>query len=139
MTTGNKLPQDIPDDLDRRESPAAAKLVMLATWVKEQSGEDPRGGGWSFLGKPEVVQALLEKLPPIMRTLAPKMSVNGSDANTSKADVVAYWEGVPIRTRHNCKGIVLHALRDSQLPPSTGPDRRIAGEMRMHHWAGSAS
>lgn len=139
MTTGNKLPQDIPDDMDRRDSSPGAKLVMLATWVKEQTGEDPRGGGWSFIGKPEVVHALLQKLPIIMRTLAPKMAVSGANAATGKADVVAYWEGVPIRTRHNVKGTILHAIRDSLLPPSTGYDRRIAGEMRMHHWAGASS
>lgn len=134
----NQLPKERRDDIDRREQPAAAKLIELAEMVKAQLGEDPRGGGWSFVAKPHVVKACLDELPIILRTLAPKFAYS-SDTGRGDADVVFVWSGVPIRVRHAAKGEVMHAIKTSQLPASMNLDRRAAGEMRLSAWNASSS
>lgn len=132
------LPKDIPDDIDRRQATASVKLAQLASWVREQVGEDPRGGGWSFIAKPHVILACFNELPPLMRLLAPKISVSDSRGR-GDADVVFRWEGIPVRLRHNAKGDVMHAGKTRDLPPSKNEDRRAAGEMRMNLWRSATS
>jgi hypothetical protein len=129
-----ELPKERLDDIDRREQPAGPKLAQLCDMVKAETGQDPRGGGWTFVAKPHIVQACLDELPPIARTLARKFYVT-SDTGKGDADVVFVWSGIPVRVRHNAKGDVMHAIRLAQLPPSRNGDRRIAGELRLAAWA----
>lgn len=96
MAQGDGRPKDRPDDLDRIQAPAAKKLDMLCAAVKEQTGSDPRGGGWSFVGTPGVIKALLAELPPLMRTMRPKIVVSRSDGKC-ESDVIFDWSGVPDR------------------------------------------
>lgn len=124
-----ELPKERPDDLDRVKSPASEKLLLLCQWCREQLGVDPRGdgAGISFVARPRVVEQLFNDLPILLREHAPTVVVGTVDA-----DIVFKWQGVPIRVRSNVKDDKLHALRDKQLPESSQPDRRLAGEMR---WA----
>lgn len=136
MAIGDGRPKDIPDDLDRIKAPAARKLVMLCDMTREKCGSDPRGGGWSFVGRPGVINALLKELPPLMRTMRPKVVVSRSDGRC-EADVVFDWSGVPVRLRHNLSADNLFAVRHDQLPPSTNKDRREAALMRWREWSES--
>lgn len=138
MAQGDGLPKERFDDIDRVQSPAASKLVMLCEMTKNTVGQDPRGGGWSFVGDEAVVAALLRELPPLMRTLRPKFMVDGNDGR-GDSDVVCDWNGVPIRLRLNAVGGRLHALKNIHLPASKQEDRIAAGQMRVAAWAAQAS
>lgn len=132
------LPKDIPDDIDRRNATPSAKLYQLAAMVKEQTGEDPRGGRWSFVAKPHIVLACFTDLPAMMRVLAPKLAVSDGTGR-GESDVIFRWEGIPVRLRLRAKGEVMHALRTAELPPSTNEERRAAGEMRWSLWKSASS
>lgn len=134
----NQLPKERRDDIDRREQPAAAKLLELAEMVKETMGQDPRGGGWSYVARPHIVKQCLDELSPVLRTLAPKFSYSDTTGRGT-ADVVFTWNNITIRVRHKAKGDIMHAIRDADLPPSLNVDRRVAGELRIAAWNTSQS
>ena len=134
MAQGDGRPKDRPDDLDRIKAPAAKKLDMLCAAVKEKTGEDPRGGHWSFVGRPQVIRALLSELPSLLRRMRPKIVVSRSDGKCD-ADVIFDWCGVPVRARLNVTDEGLWALRHDQLPPSKNEDRREAARIRWEAWS----
>lgn len=134
MAQGDGRPKDRPDDLDRINAPASRKLEMLCAATLEKTGQDPRGGGWSFVGRPGVIKALLAELPPLFRKMRPKIVVSRSDGKCD-SDVIFDWSGVPVRMRHNVTDNGLWALRNEQLPPSTNHERREAARVRWEAWS----
>lgn len=133
---------DRMDSLDRQKLDPRIKLQLLCAEAKAVYARDPRAGGMVFVARPRIVlQLLLDilKNQPIL-TLGAVGDVRLQRpvvAGVVDADIVGWWEGVPIVVRCTVADDRLHCILEDKLPDSQQIDRRRAGELRMHAHAGS--
>lgn len=119
---------------DRKKLKAIEKFALICKEAQPVFGRDPRGGGFSFVGRPLVIRQALVDTPEMFRRLHKNVVVGTKDA-----DVVFYWEGVPFRVRHNVKTDDLWVMRDDMIIESKLENRAYASQLRMEsHAAASA-
>jgi len=131
------------DGLDRSKLPVEAKLILLCQEVKAVTGRDPRGGGHAIVGRPRVVLQLLidadaRPLVGIIRLQRPMVIGTSKLKNgetVGDADIVGWWQDIPIAVRSTVMDDNIHAVPLERVPRSLGIDRKQAGRIRMaaHH------
>lgn len=130
---GDVVGVDRMDELDRQKLDPRIKLQLLMAEAKVAFGADPRSGhGISVFGLPRVILQLMLDLKAdghlgILRLQT--ATVVGYDEQG--ADVVAFYENVPIKVRCCVVGDRLVAYPDDKAPKSKQIDRRKAAEIRL--------
>lgn len=130
------------DAIDRVRAGVIEKLEYICDKAREMFGLDPRAGGFSFVGHPQVVEQVLAELgahASKLRTLQKPVIVGSHDG-----DVVMWWHstkggapsGIPFRTRHHARFPNLWIMPDGMMRPSDIADRKAAAEIRMNAWKG---
>jgi hypothetical protein len=127
------------DEVDRQELDPRIKLQLLCAEAKEKYGADPRGriGEFCVVGRPRVVLQLMIDIGA--GTFSTELRLNraivlGSHdilLDPSGADVVGWWQDIPVVVRSSTIGDVLRACRLTELRPSHQMDRRQAGVLRV--------
>lgn len=126
------------DEVDRRELDPRVKLQLLCAEARVEYGDDPRAGGFCFVGRPAFVLQLLIDIGagPLSSELRlnDSMIVGSQDVLTTSrgADVVGWWRDIPIVVRSSTIKDGIVCCRLSQLRPSHQVDRRQSGIMRRH-------
>ncbi len=133
--------KDLSDPINRKNATVPDKLAWLCDQAAKEHGRDPRGGGFSFVGQPAVVEHVVNQLKANERRLQ-KMVVIG----TAGAEIVAWWvapggQQIPFRCSHRVKDADTKAqiwcLPDTLLVPSDQVDRRAASEIREAIYRGA--
>ncbi len=126
-------PRDMNDPVDRKRAGVYQKLEYICDKAREAFGRDPRGGGFSFVGHPQVIEQVLAEMGPMdsrNRRLQKPVVVGMIDG-----DVVMWWEtkpvAIPFRVRHSARFPDLWIVPDDMARQSEFPDRRAAAELRM--------
>lgn len=123
---------DINDSIDRPKMKASEKLEYICRKAQEAFGKDPRGGGFSFVGRPRTIEQAVLDLPSTERTLQRATVIGVIDS-----DVVMFWHRIPFRVRHTVKDDQIWVVRNDLVAPSRMEDRRTAAELRMHAHKGT--
>jgi hypothetical protein len=121
---------DLADKLDREKAKTGDKLAWICDKAKEITGQDPRGGGWSFVAHPQVIQQMLVDFANASERRLQRPVVIGEH----DGDVVFWWQDIPVRVRHMAKFPDVHLVPTLMLVrerPSDQADRRAAAELRM--------
>ena len=127
---GSVTGADRMDTLDRQKLDYRTKLELLCQEMKAKLGRDPRSGGFAFVARPRVILQLLKDAHP--GTLACEIQMERPViAGRTGADVVGFWNGIPIIVRSSTVGDNLICIRVDKIPESHQVDRRRAGELRM--------
>lgn len=126
-------PRNMDDPIDRERAPVIDKLEYACNKAAETFGKDPRMGGFSFLGQPDIIEAVVSEMPENARKLQKSVVVGAF----GDGDVVAWWvhrkseHPIPIRVRLKAKSGSLHLLPDHLVLNDDMYDRRSAGEIRI--------
>jgi len=139
--------KDLSDPINRKNATVPEKLAWICDQAAKEYGRDPRGGGFSFVGRPAVIELVVNQLKANERRLQ-KLVVIG----TAGAEIVAWWvapggEQIPFR----CSDLIFDATRtkdvnatrqiwcvpDAMLMPSEQADRRAASEIRESIYRGA--
>jgi len=121
---------NLNDPVDRGKAPIQDRL----TWICEQTAKayvrDPRGGGFSFVAQPPLIEHVVSMLRQSDRTLERKFVIGTVDA-----EIVAWWHCVgthiPFRVSMRARDGILWCLPDHLLVDFTMNDRRAAADIRM--------
>lgn len=124
--------KNINDPIDRPQMPAVQKLEYICARAWTTFGCDPRGGGFSFVARPRVIEQALQDLASRDRRLQVPTVIGTIDA-----DVVMFWRDIPFRVRHTVKDDQLWIMKNDQVAPSRLEDRRVAAEIRIHAHKGT--
>jgi len=143
-----KPKHDLSDPITRTKAPAHERLIWTCEDAVKAFGRDPRGGGFSFVAQPELIEHVVRELTDDQRELQ-RMVIVG----THESDVVAWWipggSGIkiPLRCSRRAKepeGVGPDGKRrpmpriwvvpDGLMVPSTRNDRHAAAEIRMRLW-----
>lgn len=128
---GDVVNIDRMDTLDRQKLDPRVKLQLLAAETKSRYSRDPRSGGFAIVGRPRVILQLFLDLnvgPFSSDIRLHKAIVIGSN----NADLVGWWQDVPILVRGNVVDDRLYCLPTGKIPESKNMDRRRAGELRLN-------
>ena len=139
---------DLSDPITRTKAPAHERLLWVCEQAAQAFGRDPRGGGFSFVAQPQLIEHVVGELREDQRELQ-RMVIVG----THDADVVAFWipggagQKIPLRVSRRAKepqGIgpdgkrrampTIWPVPDHLMIPSTRNDRHAAAEIRMALW-----
>lgn len=126
---------DRMDTIDREKLSVWIKLRLMMEEAKVEYGRDPRTGGFAIVGRPRMILQLLidAKLDSITNEIRLERPVI---AGVQGADVVGFWQDVPIWVRSSVKDDNLYVVRLDKIPQSHQVDRRRAGELRLAAHAG---
>ena len=127
---------DRMDTIDRQKLEPRIKLQLLAAEAKSKYSRDPRSGGFAFVARPRVlIQLLIEmNVGPFSSDIKlHKPIVLG----TQNADLVGWWQDVPLLVRCTVTDDNLHCLPLRKIPDSIMPDRQTAGQLRIAAHNGS--
>lgn len=118
------------DGIDRPKLDLRVKLRLLCEETKVQYGRDPRSGGFALVGRPRVILQLLidMKLDSITNEIKLERPVIAGRAG---ADVVGWWQDIPILVRSSVVDDNVYCVRVDRIPESHQIDRRRAGELRL--------
>lgn len=118
------------DTYDREKLSPWVKLRLLMEEAKVQYGRDPRSGGFAIVMRPRVALQLLidAKLDSITNEIKLERPVI---AGTRGADVVGFWQDIPIIVRGTVVDDNVHVVRVDKIPDSSQIERRRAGELRL--------
>lgn len=122
---------DRMDSLDRQKLDPRIKLQLLAAEAKVKYSRDPRSGGFAFVGRPRVILQLFLDMsvgPFSSEIRLHKPVVIG----TKDADIVGWWQDVPLLVRCTVVDDNLHCLPLERIPASIMPDRQTAGQIRIN-------
>lgn len=128
---GDVVGIDRMDTIDRQKLDPKIKLQLLAAETRNKYSRDPRAGGFAFVARPRVILQLLLDLnvgPFSNEIKLHKAVVLG----TTNADLVGWWQDVPILVRCTVTDDNMHCLPLSKIPDSIMPDRQTAGQLRVH-------
>lgn len=127
---------DRMDKLDRQKLDPRVKLQLLAAETRNKFSRDPRSGGFAFVARPRVILQLLidMNVGPFSNDIKLHKAVV---LGTNNADVVGWWQDVPILVRCTVTDDNLHCLPLTKIPDSIMPDRQTAGQLRVHAHNGS--
>lgn len=122
--------RDRMDQLDREKLGPWTKLRLLMEETKVVYGRDPRTGGFGIVARPRVILQLLldAKLESITNEIRLERPVI---AGIRGADVIGWWQDVPIMVRSATMNDSIFCVRVDQIPESHQIDRRRAGELRL--------
>ena len=128
--------RDRMDTYDREKLTPWVKLRLLMEEAKTQYGRDPRTGGFAIVMRPRValqllIDAKLESLTNEIKLERPVI------AGTRGADVVGFWQDIPVLVRSTVVDDNVHVVRSDKIPDSSQIDRRRAGELRLAAHAGA--
>lgn len=132
-------PVNMYDEIDRKKAKAVDKLNWICDRAKEKLGADPRGGGFSLVGYPNIVEQAFGELALHDRRLQ-----QGVVIGAHGGDIVGWWvhrqseAPLPFIVRHSALVEVgICVMHDSLIPESKPIDRKVAGEIRMAMWQGA--
>ena len=131
----NVVGVDRMDTIDRQGLHPLIKFKLLAEETKATYGRDPRSGGFSFVGRPRVILAVMKdfwiknitKLNPYEDLRLQKPVIMGD----YEADLVAWWCDIPIVVRSCVVDDKIHCVPSDQIPGGKMLDRRQAGRIRL--------
>lgn len=122
---------DRMDVVDRTKQHPLIKLELLCIEMKNTLGRDPRGGGFAFVGRPRVIQQLLIDLE-VKSALQSVIKLHDAVVVGERdADIVGWWNRIPIIVRCTCVDDRLFCLDLTKIPMSKRVDRQRAGQLRM--------
>lgn len=123
------------DTIDREKLNIWIKLRLMMEEAKVQYGRDPRTGGFGVVARPRVMLQLLidAKLESIVNEIRLERPVI---AGVRGADVVGFWQDIPLMIRSTVKDDNIYVVRLDKIPESHQVDRRRAGELRLAAHAG---
>lgn len=137
---GSVVGVDRMDGLDRQKLRPEIKLALLCDEARSVHGRDPRGlgaGGFAFVARPRVILQLLidlgvnSGLTSVIRLQrAMVIAQSRSNRTVADADVVGWWENIPIAVRSKVRDDQLWILPIDRIPESMQIDRRQAGRLR---------
>lgn len=120
----------LDDQVTRVAAPAQDKLVYACDQAAKVFGRDPRGGGFSFVAQPSVIEFVVASLSQTQRELERPVVVG-----TLGAEVVAWWitptAKIPFRCSHRARDSTVWCVPNEILVPFNQLDRRSAAEIRM--------
>ncbi len=140
---GSVVGVDRMDGLDRQKLRPEIKLALLCDEARGVYGRDPRGlgaGGFAFVARPRVILQLLMDLGVssgltsvirLQRAMVIAQSRADRGRTVADADVVGWWENIPIAVRCTVKDDQLWILPLDKIPESKQIDRRQAGSLRV--------
>jgi hypothetical protein len=128
---GSVVGVDRMDTIDRAKQDPRTKLELLALETKATTGRDPRGGGAVFVARPRIVLQLLLDLG-VKSALQSEIKLHDAVVIGERAaDIVGWWQGVPIIVRSTVCDDRLHCVAIDKVPQSQRVDRQRAGQLRM--------
>lgn len=121
---------DLSDPITRKEAPAQERLIWICDQAAKETGRDPRGGGFSFVGQPSVIEHVVDQLTPDQRQLQRPVVIGMNDS-----DVVAWWitgaVKIPFRCSFRARDATIWVVQDVHIPAHEPVDRRAAAEIRI--------
>lgn len=123
--------KDLSDPLNRRDATVPEKLAWICDQAKQAHGRDPRGGGFSFVGQPGIVEHVVRRLKANERMMQRPIVIG-----MAGAEIVAWWvppsgRNIPFRCSYRAKDGRIWCCPDEILVPSDPPDRVAASEIRV--------
>jgi len=140
---GSVVGVDRMDGLDRQKLRPEIKLALLCEEAKAIYGRDPRGmgaGGFAFVARPRVLLQLLVDLGVnsgltsvirLQRAMVIAQSRSDRGRTVADADIVGWWQNIPIAVRCKVRDDQLWILPIDKIPESMQIDRRQAGSLRV--------
>lgn len=131
MTEDTKIKVETMDAIDRQKLEPQIKLQLLMQLARVQYGRDPRSGGFAIVGRPRVIlQLLLDlKVGPLHDVVRLNRPVI---IGRSDADVIGWYQDVPIIVRCTTIDDKLWAIPRDKVPEDQMIDRKQAGQIRVH-------
>jgi hypothetical protein len=125
-----KSRDDMADPVTRAAAPAQDRLTYICERAAIAFGRDPRGGGFSFVGQPSVLEYVVSQLSATQRNLQRPVVIGTNDA-----EVIAWWvtptSRIPFRCSYRARDAQVWVVPDDLLVQMTQLDRRAAAEIRM--------
>lgn len=127
--------KDLADHVNRKLATVPDKLAWICDQAAAAQGRDPRGGGFSFVGQPAVIEHVVRMLKPNERRMQRPIVIGAAGA-----EIVAWWvpssgQHIPFRCSYRVKDADTKAqiwcLPDDLLVASDQVDRRAASEIRV--------
>lgn len=131
---GSIINVDRMDSIDRAKLDPQIKFQLLCAEARATYGRDPRSGGFAFVARPRVLRQLLidMNVGPLSSIIKLQRAVIVATSKTnSGADLVGWWEEVPLMNRCTVIDDALWVLPLERIPPSKPIDRNTAGRIRM--------
>jgi hypothetical protein len=132
---------DRMDSIDRAKLPAEVKFHLLCDEARSTHGRDPRGGGFAIVGRPRVIlqvmqdsgvrSSMISPLIRLQRAVVVSTSLGKRGETVGEADIVGWWQDIPIAVRSAAVGDNLYVVPLDKIPASHHVDRVRAGELRM--------
>src|SRR5690606_38964496 len=107
--------RDLMDGLDREKLSPWVKLRLLMEEAKAHYQRDPRSGGFALVMRPRVALQLLidAKLESVTNEIRLERPVI---AGTRGADVIGWWQDIPIVVRGSVVDDNIHVVRVDKIP-----------------------
>jgi len=131
MSSDKGTPRQIDDvvGVDRMDTIDRQKLDPRIK-LQAKYSRDPRSGGFAFVARPRIILQLLLDMgtgPLSSDIKLHKPVVIGA----TNADLVGWWQDVPLLVRCTVVDDRLHCLPLEKIPESIQPDRQTAGQIRV--------
>lgn len=127
--------KDLADAVNRKNATVPDKLAWICDQAAAAHGRDPRGGGFSFVAQPAVIEHVVNQLKANERRLQRPVIIG-----TAGAEIVAWWvppsgQHIPFRCSYRVRDADAKAqiwcVPDELLVVSDQVDRRAAAEIRL--------